>query len=149
MEISLIADSISAAASPGALHLSSVIFPIDAVAPPPVKRNYIPKAPRSLVRKRCRTRRRSLTGGDDEDGGDGGFFGGDGPFGGGGGGGGGGWNFDGSDWEESSASWSDPAFDFVYEVMSWIALSNCLLYAFKKVLRIGGAGDREKAQTIC
>lgn len=147
MEISLIADTISAAASPGALHISSVIFPIDAVAPPPVRRSYIRKAPRSLVRKRCRTRRRSLTGGDDDDGG---FFGGDGPFGGGGGGGGGGgWNFDGSDWEESSASWSDPAFDFVYEVMSWIALSNCLLYAVKKVLRLGGAGDREKAPTIC
>lgn len=176
MEISLIADTVTVAAtqvlgfakfqaltsnnifsvhdsssdqpsSPGGLQISAVIFPFDAVAPPPVKPYYLKAAPRTLVRKRNRTRRKSLTGGDDEDGEDGGFFGGDGPFGGGGGGGGGRWNFDefgGSDWEESSASWSDPAFDFVYEVISWIAFSNCLHYAFKKVLRIV-ADDRDKA----
>ena len=66
----------------------------------------------------------------------------DGPFnnGGGGGGGGGSWNFGGfggANWEGySSNSYNDPAFDFVYEVLSWIVLSNCLHFAFKKVVRI-------------
>ncbi|KAA8527422.1 hypothetical protein F0562_034863 [Nyssa sinensis] len=141
----------------GVLQIYAVIFPVDTVAPPPVKSNYLKAAPRRLVRKTRRTRRRSLTGDGAEDGEDGSCFGdagdGDGPFGGGGGGGGGsGWNFDrfgGSNWDESSSSWpSDPAFDFVYEVISWIALSNCLHFAFKKVVRIvaDGVGDpaREK-----
>lgn len=97
-------------------------------------------------------------GGGEDDGGEFGFFfdGGDddGAFGGGNswGGGGSGWNFGGfggSNWDEpSSNSISDPAFDFVYEVLSWIVFSNCLHFAFKKVVRIvaGGLGDpaREK-----
>ena len=44
-------------------------------------------------------------------------------------------------WEEfSSNSPSDPAFDVVYEVISWIALSNCLHFALKKVVRIVADG---------
>lgn len=111
--------------------------------------------PRTLARKKNRTRKRSLAGDDGEEDG---FFGDgdDGPFGGSGGcgGGGKGWNFDGfrgQNWEDdesSSPSFSDPAFDFVYEVISWIALSNCIHFAFKKVVRIvaDGIGDasREK-----
>ncbi|PQQ21448.1 uncharacterized protein Pyn_04615 [Prunus yedoensis var. nudiflora] len=71
---------------------------------------------------------------------------------GGSGGGGGGWNFDrfgGHNWDESSSSSpSDPAFDFVYEVMCWIALSNCVHFAFKRVIRIvaDGLGDEERAK---
>ncbi|KAK4405518.1 hypothetical protein Sango_0558300 [Sesamum angolense] len=61
-----------------------------------------------------------------------------------------GWNFGGhggANWEEfSDNSISDPAFDFVYEILCWIAMSNCLHFAFKKVVRIvaDGFGDREK-----
>ncbi|KAL7178222.1 hypothetical protein ACSBR2_031386 [Camellia fascicularis] len=130
------------------------ILQISAVAAPPVKSNYLKTARRTLVRKRRRTRRRSLTGGGADDGEDGGFFGdaGDagGPF---GGGVGGGWNFDRfgwSNWDESS-SFSDPAFDFVYEVISWIALSNCLHFALKKVLRIlaDGMGDQARETPVC
>lgn len=134
--------------SAGILQISAMIFPLDAVAPPPVKSNRTRTLPRRLMKKRRRTRRRSSTGDDDNDdreevfgffGGDGGVF--DGPFNnGGGGGGGGGWNFGGSggaNWEEySSNSYNDPAFDFVYEVLSWIVLSNCLHFAFKKIVRI-------------
>lgn len=73
---------------------------------------------------------------------DGGYFGGGGS--GRGGNGGKGWNFDGNggvNWGESSNnSFNDPAFDFVYEVLSWIALSNCLHFAFKKMVRIMGRG---------
>ncbi|RZC53164.1 hypothetical protein C5167_012018 [Papaver somniferum] len=112
-------------------RISSGLSPIDAIAPPIVRRNLYKSAPRTLIRKRSRTRRRSLTGGDSDDGGDdgaeNGFFGDDGPFGGsgsggggGGGGGGRGWSYGGgSNWdddedEELLAS-ADPAFDFVYE----------------------------------
>ncbi|KAA8548970.1 hypothetical protein F0562_000654 [Nyssa sinensis] len=131
MEISLVSSAVSVAASQGlvffagGLQISASIFPVDTVAPPLVKSNYLKAAPRRLVRKTRRTRRRSLTSGGAEDGEDGGLFGddgdGDGPFGGGrsGGGGGGGWNFDRFGWsnrDESSSAWpSDPAFDFVYE----------------------------------
>lgn len=141
--------------SAGSLQISAVI--LDAVAPPPVKPNHLRTARRTLLRKKRRTRRR--TGGGPEEGDDGDFFGGgdDGGDGGGGGfGGGGGWNFDRfgwSNWDDSSSSSpSDPAFDFVFEVISWIALSNCLHFAFKKVVRIvaDGMGDpaREKVP-IC
>ncbi|RZC94007.1 hypothetical protein C5167_016701 [Papaver somniferum] len=109
-------------------RISSGLSPIDAIAPPIVRRNLYKSAPRTLIRKRSRTRRRSLTGSDSDDGGDdgaeNGFFGDDGPFGGsgsgGGGGGGRGWSYGGgSNWdddedEELLAS-ADPAFDFVYE----------------------------------
>lgn len=117
------------------------MVPIDAIAPPTIKPRT---APKKLARKRCRVKRSSKADGDgafaDEDGG--GFFdGGDGPFGGGGGGG----NFDGFNWEESlPASPSDPAFDFVYEVLCWIVFSNCLHFAFKKVIRILADTEREK-----
>ncbi|EXC23292.1 hypothetical protein L484_005241 [Morus notabilis] len=182
MEVSLIADAVSVAtsqglgfairpnfltsnssfdqfsSSAGVLQISSVIFPVDALAPPPVKSDPYKTASRRLLRKKRRVRRRSAAGGgDSEDGNEGedsGFFGGDGPFFGGGGGGfgggGRGWNFDrfgGHNWDESSSSYpSDPAFDFVYEVISWIALSNCVHFAFKKVARIvaGGIGDAER-----
>ncbi|KAF8401420.1 hypothetical protein HHK36_012359 [Tetracentron sinense] len=138
----------------GVLSISAGVLPIDAIAPPAVRSNSYRAALRTLSRQKRRTRRRSLTG-DFDDGEEDGFFGdgGDGPFGGGGYGGygGRGWNFDGyggSNWEDSSSSSSDPAFDFVYEVLSWIALSNCVHFAFKKVIRIvaGGIGDpsREK-----
>ncbi|KAJ0244378.1 hypothetical protein HA466_0190200 [Hirschfeldia incana] len=109
------------------------------------------------IRKKRRTKRVPFG----DDGGDfGGFrldgdFGGnDGPFGFGGGGGGKdggggkgwGWNFGGGGgWEESSSwSWSDPAMEFVYEVICWIALSNCVHFAFKRIVRIVTDGEREK-----
>ncbi|TQE06564.1 hypothetical protein C1H46_007806 [Malus baccata] len=146
--------------SNGVPQISAVIFSFDAVAPPRARPNSTRTATRTLLRKKRRTRRRPSSGDDSNDGGeeDGGFFGGDGPFfnggwrGSGGGGGGGGWNFDrfgGNSWDESSSSSpSDPAFDFVYEVMCWIALSNCVHFAFKRVIRIlaDGLGDahREK-----
>ncbi|CAM8965069.1 unnamed protein product [Rhodiola kirilowii] len=134
----------------GAVQISALIF--DAVAPPPVKPRSNRTATRLMMRKKRRLRRRSMEGGggggkDDgffgQDGGDcsgGGYFGG----GGGGGNGGGGWNFGGfgggHSWDESSySSASDPASDFVYEVICWIALSNCVHFAFKKVVR--GIGD--------
>ncbi|GFZ21777.1 glycine-rich protein [Actinidia rufa] len=167
MEISLLSDSVSAAAihglgfaksSAGAFQIATTaaIFPVDAVLPPRVKSNNVTTIPRRVVRKTRRTRRRkSLTGGGPEDGGEEGWFcggGGEGGGGGafGGGGGGRGWTFDGfggSNWDEfSSNSPSDPAFDVVYEVISWIALSNCLHFALKKVVRIvaDGFGNREK-----
>ncbi|KAK3421489.1 hypothetical protein EUGRSUZ_G02132, partial [Eucalyptus grandis] len=114
-------------------------------------------------RKR-RSKRRLLSGDCPDEGGDvgdSGFYGGDpfgggfGPSGGGGGGGGdgGGWNFRGPNWEDDSSSRFGPgsgvALDFVCEVMCWIALSNCVHFAFKKMLRslaVEGVGDaaREK-----
>ncbi|XP_024994415.1 uncharacterized protein LOC112527825 isoform X1 [Cynara cardunculus var. scolymus] len=130
------------------LQIYAIMVPIDAIAPPLVKPRT---APKKLARKRCRVKRSSKTDGDDayvdEDGG--GFFdGGDGPFGGGGGGAGGsGDNFDGLNWDESlPASPSDPAFDFVYEVLCWIVFSNCLHFAFKRVIRIlaDGVADPER-----
>ncbi|KAK4369045.1 hypothetical protein RND71_012837 [Anisodus tanguticus] len=153
-----LSDSSSEQQSPsaaGVRQISAVIFPIDAaLAPPPVKYNKVKAAPRRLARKTRRTKGKSLSGGADEGDENGFLFDGgdyDGPFGGGsswsgGGGGGRGWNFDGfggENWEESSSnSFSDPAFDFVYELMCWAALSNCLHFAFKKVVRI--VADREK-----
>ncbi|KAF2542032.1 hypothetical protein F2Q68_00033103 [Brassica cretica] len=72
----------------------------------------------------------------------------DGPlgFGGGGGGDGKGWNYGGGGgWDESlSWSWSDPAMEFVYEVICWIALSNCVHFAFERIVRIVTDGEREK-----
>ncbi|XP_004296871.1 PREDICTED: uncharacterized protein LOC101293577 [Fragaria vesca subsp. vesca] len=142
--------------SPPSLQISAFIFPVDTVAPPRVRSNSYRTATRTLIRKKRRTRRRSSSGDDPNDGGeeDGGFFGGDGPFfnggwGGGGGGGGGGWNFDrfgGNSWDDSSSSRSDPAIDFFYEVMGWIALSNCVHFAFKRMVRIvaDGLGDEER-----
>ncbi|XP_043711229.1 uncharacterized protein LOC122660111 [Telopea speciosissima] len=121
---------------------------ISAVIAPPAVRSYTYRpAPRTFTRQQRRTRRRPSTG-DPEDGGEDGFFGdgNDGPFGGGrsGGSGGRGWNFDGYggfDWEESSySSFSDHALDFFYEVICWVAFSNCLHFAFKKLVRIVAAG---------
>ena len=137
----------------GTLQISAMILSVDALAPPAVRSNSFKTAPRTSLRRKRRTRRRSLTG-DSENGDDFWFLGDggdDGPFGGFGGGGGRGWNFDrfgGHNWEESPSSSSDPAFDFVYEVIYWIALSNCVHFAFKRVVRIfaDGIGDasREK-----
>ncbi|XP_059282090.1 uncharacterized protein LOC132035930 [Lycium ferocissimum] len=133
----------AAAAATGVRQISA------ALAPPPVKYNKVKSVPRRLTRKTRRTKRKLLSDeGDDENGVffDGGDY--DGPFGGGGsswsgsGGGGKGWNyggFGGANWEESS-SFSDPAFDFVYELMCWAALSNCLHFAFKKMVRIVADG---------
>nr|XP_043639860.1 uncharacterized protein LOC122610974 [Erigeron canadensis] len=129
-------------------QISAVMFPIDAIAPPVAKpRTSAP--PKTLARKRCRVKRSSKIdnggGGEYADEYDGGFFdGGDGPFGGGGGGGG-----DGFNWDES-VSPSDPAFDFVYGVLCWIVFSNCLHFAFKKVIRIltDSPSDRDKVP-IC
>ncbi|KAL6970260.1 hypothetical protein U1Q18_029961 [Sarracenia purpurea var. burkii] len=148
--LSLLDSSSENPSSAGSLQISAVIFPVDAVAPPPVKSNRLKTVPRTLVRKRRRTRRRSLTGGGSEEGEDGGFFAdagdGEGPF----GGGGKGWNFNRfgwSNWDESpSNSTPDPAFDFVYEMICWIALSNCLHFAFKKVVRIVADGVSDPAR---
>lgn len=132
--------------SAGVLQISAVIF--DALAPPPVKSNPYKTARRTLLRKKQRTRRKSFSGGDSEEGG---FFGGDsdGTFGGAGGswGGGRGWNFNGfggQNWDESSwSSSSGFAYGFIYEVIYWIALSNCVHFAFKKVVRIVADGIAE------
>ncbi|KAK6930216.1 hypothetical protein RJ641_004310 [Dillenia turbinata] len=129
---------------------SAVIFPIEAVAPPPVKSNYRITVPRTLGQKKRRTKRKSLA--DEPD--DGGYFG-DGIF--GNGGSGKGWNFygfggGGFRWEDSSSSsFSDPAFDFVYEVVSWIVLSNCAHFAFKKIVRglADATEDRGKVALVC
>ncbi|KAF7837788.1 heterogeneous nuclear ribonucleoprotein A1 [Senna tora] len=140
------------------LQISAVILPVDALAPPPVRSNTYRMPRRSLLRRKRRAKRR-VSGDDSGDTGDEGFFfgdGGDRPFGGGrfgGGGGGGGWNFNGfgegdNYWDDSSSSYSDPAFDFVYQVLSWIVLSNCLHFAFKRIVRVVTDGivdaDREK-----
>ncbi|KAJ7980308.1 ATP-dependent RNA helicase A-like [Quillaja saponaria] len=136
--------SSSSSSYPRYLQIYAMISPVDAVAPPPVKSNSYRIRGRNLLKRKRRTRRK-LAGGDSGDGEDEGFSfgdgdgdgdGGDGSF--GGGGSGGSWNygrFGGHNWDESSPSSSDPAFDFVYEVLSWIVLSNCLHFAFKKILR--------------
>lgn len=120
------------------LEICAQSLPIDAVAPPPVKPSTIPK---TLARKRSRVRKRLRIDGFGADEGGGLFGGSDGPFGGGGGGGGGsGGSFNGFNWDESSSSPSDPAFDFVYEALSWFVLSNCLIFAFKRLARIVADG---------
>ncbi|XP_061349238.1 uncharacterized protein LOC133294564 [Gastrolobium bilobum] len=141
-------------ADSGTEQISAMIMPYDAVAPPPVKpAAYKVPRRRTLLRRKRRTKRR-LSDDGSGDAGDEGFFygdGGDGPFGGGGGGfggsgGGGGWNDnrfgDGHNWDEPSLP--DPAFDFVYQVLSWIMLSNCLHFSFKKIVRIVADSAREK-----
>ncbi|KAL1211891.1 hypothetical protein V5N11_023872 [Cardamine amara subsp. amara] len=140
----------------GIVQASAVIFPVDAIAPPPVRSTSYKTIRR--IRKKRRTRRVSISG-DSEDGGDfsrfileGDFGGDDGPFGFGGGGndgGGKGWNSGGGfgreNWDESSFSfWADPALEFVYEVICWIALSNCVHFAFKRLVTIVTDGEREK-----
>ncbi|KAL3749594.1 hypothetical protein ACJRO7_010691 [Eucalyptus globulus] len=138
----------SAGAGPSPCSSASM-NPVDAVAPPPVKSDRYRTLTRALLRRsRRRTKRRSLrSAGDPGEGDDGALYGdgvGDGPFGGGGGGGGGGqgWNFDGfggQSWDDSSRRpcWgSGFAFDFIYEVIYWIALSKCTHFAFKRVARI-------------
>ncbi|XP_077218772.1 glycine-rich protein [Tasmannia lanceolata] len=143
--------SSSSSSSPAFATLA--ISAVDSISAPPIRPNSYKSAPRTLSRRIKRTRRRSLTG--ESDGEEDGFSGGDdGPFGGGGGGGGRGWNFGryeggSEDWEgESESFYSDLASDFVYEVLGWIALSNCVHFAFKKVVRIMGDSSRDKA-TIC
>lgn len=125
------------------LEVCAQMLPIDAVAPPPVKPSTIPK---TGARKRTRVRKRIQIDsfGADEGGDIGGFFGGgDGPFGGGGGNGGGGGSFHGFNWDESSPSSPDPAFDFVYEALTWFVLSNCLHFALKRVLQlVADPGER-------
>ncbi|XWS14125.1 hypothetical protein CRYUN_Cryun36dG0096500 [Craigia yunnanensis] len=148
----------------GIFNVTAAIVPFDAVAPPPVKPNSYKTLPRTLLRRKRRTKRKLFSGDESNDGEDYGFFFGSygddgyGPFGGGGGGGsswgGSGWNFGGfggQNWDESSSSspWTVNALDFVYEVICWIALSNCVHFAFKKVVRIVAngieeAGNREK-----
>lgn len=156
------ADSVVDHQSPGGgiVQASAIIFPVDAIAPPPVRSSSYKTIRR--IRKKRRTRRVSF-GGDGDDGGDfgrflleGDFGGNDGPFGFGGGGndgGGKGWNYGGGggggfgrdNWDGSSfSSWSDPAMEFVYEVICWIALSNCVHFAFKRIVRIVTDGEREK-----
>ncbi|MQM07820.1 hypothetical protein Taro_040671 [Colocasia esculenta] len=128
-------------------------LPVDALAPPrkAVRSDTQRAAPRAFVRRIRRTTRRSLTGdGDGEEGCSG--DGDDGAFGGGGGAGGGGgggrwWNFEGNggaEWgdSDSSPASSDPAFDFVYGVISCVALYNCTQFAFKRVSRF--IADKEK-----
>lgn len=158
MDIALIADTATSQTLDFAKFLlrrhyliSAGILPKFALAPPPVKAVSYRTATRAVVRKKRRTKKRSYSGDDGEESGEmDGFFGGggdDGPFG-GGGYGGGGWNFDGfggQNWDESSR-WSsnDFAFDFIYEVLYWIALSNCVHFAFKKLVRIAAGADRDK-----
>eukprot|EP00268_Persea_americana_P009300 TRINITY_DN13707_c1_g1_i1.p1 TRINITY_DN13707_c1_g1~~TRINITY_DN13707_c1_g1_i1.p1 ORF type:complete len:179 (-),score=6.88 TRINITY_DN13707_c1_g1_i1:172-708(-) len=120
----------------GTLTISAAALPTDAISPPTVRSKRPPSVPRTLARRLRRTRKRSATDGSDDgdvDGEGDGFFGsGDGPFGGGGGGGSGGgrWNFDRSG---DSSPYSDPAFDFVYEVLCWIVLLHCTHFSFKRI----------------
>lgn len=97
--------------------------------------------PQAFVRRVRRIRRRSST----EDNGEDDFFDGgdgdDGPFGGGSGTGWGSWPPTGSEWEEPDRwrwllSSADSAFDVIYEVLCWIALSNCAHFTFKKMSRL-------------
>ncbi|XP_068664323.1 uncharacterized protein [Aristolochia californica] len=140
--------SVPEAFSPsGIFAIYAGFLPVDAVSPPNVKFNSFRAPPRVLARRARRTRRKPLAG-ESEDGEEfGGFLGDgdDGPF--GGGGSGRGWNNDRDEGADES-SWRDPAFDFVYEVLCWIVLSNCLHFAFKKLVRnfTDGIGDpsREK-----
>ncbi|XVF28277.1 hypothetical protein REPUB_Repub15cG0015900 [Reevesia pubescens] len=149
----------SSADNPGILHVTAGIVPIAAVAPPPVKSNSYKILPRTLLRMKRRTKRKLFGGDESNDGEDFGFFfgndGGDGygPCGGGGSGGSSGnfGGFGGQNWDESSSPspWTVNALDFLYEVVCWIALSNCVHFAFKKVVRIVAngideAGDRDK-----
>ncbi|KAG6736929.1 hypothetical protein NC652_022273 [Populus alba x Populus x berolinensis] len=165
MNISLIADTATIAAQQtlcsgnslllhrqNCINLYAVI--VDALASPPVKYKT---SRRTILRKRRQTRSRSKTYGDAGDWGEEyGFFGGGGGWG-GFGGGGRGWNFDkfgGHDWDESSGWFSsrssDFAYGFVYEVMYWIALSNCVHFAFKKVVRLvaNGIGGTERGKVV-
>ncbi|KAF8038281.1 hypothetical protein BT93_B0972 [Corymbia citriodora subsp. variegata] len=147
----------SSGAGPSPCSSAASMNPVDAVAPPPVKPDPYRTLTRALLRRSRRTRRRlRRSAGGHGVGDDGALDGvGDGPFGGGGGGGGQGWNFDGfggQSWDDSSRQprWgSGFAFDFIYEVIYWIALSKCVHFAFKRVARIVAAttiGDvqREK-----
>ncbi|KAH0849874.1 LOW QUALITY PROTEIN: hypothetical protein HID58_096008 [Brassica napus] len=125
-------------------HIS---FAVDAISSSPVRASSYKTIRR--IRKKRRTKRVSFG----EHGGDfgrflleGDFIGGnDGPFGSGGGddgGGGKGWNYGGGGWDESSSwSWSDPAMELL---ICWIALSNCVHFAFKRIVRIVTDGEREK-----
>ncbi|KZV23298.1 hypothetical protein F511_02199 [Dorcoceras hygrometricum] len=141
--------------SPSPPSSSAVHFRISAAAPPATRTLTKPR-----LRRIRRVKQKSLI--SDHDGSEGdGFFGfidgcdfsgGDGHL--GSSGGGRGWNFGGyggANWEESSNdSISDPAFDFVYEVLCWIAMSNCLHFAFKKVVRIvaDGFGDPAREKVV-
>ncbi|KAJ0802484.1 hypothetical protein HanPI659440_Chr03g0129461 [Helianthus annuus] len=137
------------------LDIRAQTLPIDAVAPPPVKPTTIPK---THSRKRSRVRRKHKLDrtGADVGGNDGGLFGGglfgggDGPFGGGGGyngnGNGNGGGFNEFNWGESSGYPADPAFDFVYEALTWFVLSNCLHFAFKRVVRIFVDGSADSGE---
>ncbi|CAL0306854.1 unnamed protein product [Lupinus luteus] len=129
-------------------QISAMIQPYDAVAPPPVKPNSYRIRRRNLLRRKRRTKRK-LSG---DDYGNEGFFFSDGGAGdsgggsGGSGGGGSGWNYN-RFGDESSSSLPDPAFDFVYQVLSWIMLLNCMHFALKKIIRIVVDSDREKLPT--
>ncbi|GMH20061.1 hypothetical protein Nepgr_021902 [Nepenthes gracilis] len=119
-------------------QVSAVIFPVDAVASLPVRSTSYRIAHRTLLKRRCRTRRRSPSSGGSIDEGpfDGDRSGNDGSS---SGGGVRRWNFGGFggfDSDDSSSYLADPAFDFVYEVVCWIVFSNCVHFAFKKVVRI-------------
>lgn len=146
----------------GAPQISAVNFPTDAVVAP-VRSNRVKTLPRRNIKKRRRTKRKTVSGDD-------GFHdcygygyeevseffvgGGDarGPFdnnlGGGSGKGGNFRGFGGSDWGDFSSdnSFYDPAFDFVYEVLSWIVLTNCLHFSYKKLLRIRAARYADTAR---
>ncbi|KAG8372923.1 hypothetical protein BUALT_Bualt12G0117500 [Buddleja alternifolia] len=121
-------------------------FHVSAASPPPTR-----TLTKRRLRRSRRVKRKLLTGDGGEESGyfvfgdGGGLNSGDGYFGSGGGG-----NFGGNggaNWEDySDNSVSDPAFDFVYKVLCWIAMSNCLIFALKKVVRRfgDGFGDRQK-----
>ncbi|GAB2295244.1 hypothetical protein Dimus_029417 [Dionaea muscipula] len=143
--------SSSSTTTGGSLHISALLQPLGAVAPPPVRPSSLRPVRRSLLKRRRRTRRRSSDGNED-DGSvdrDGGGRDDDPSFGGAGGGGSSSNGFRWSNWDDSSSYPSDPAFDFVYEVLCWIVLSNCVHFAFKKVVRLLAEGfadqEREKA----
>ncbi|XP_073294378.1 uncharacterized protein [Primulina huaijiensis] len=135
---------------------SAAPFRISAVGPPPTRTLTKPR-----LRRTRRVKQKSLIIDYDGSGGDelfvfsdgGGCNNGDGYFG-GDGGGRRGWNFGGdggANWDESSGnSISDPAFDFVYEILCWIAMSNCLHFAFKKVVRnvADGIGDPAREKVV-
>lgn len=141
------------------LRISAVNFPIEAVAK--VKSDRVSTLPRRNLKIKKRRRIRKKTESRDDGGSqdcagygyeevfdffvDGGYSSGpvDNNRGGGGGGGGSGkggnfGGFGGSAGEDFSSdkSFYVMAFDFVYEVLSWIVLTNCLHFSYKKLLRI-------------
>lgn len=121
----------------------------DATAPPSVRTGCYRVAPRTLAYKARLARRRSQTGGGDDDGPewDEGGFGGSGGWDGGDNGRGGGDHW-GESWKEEHSWWEgagDSAFSLLYQMACWISLSQCLHFVLKKVTNLVQNGVDESS----